>query len=141
MQAAQPLLEQLQDTGRQLVPVVQYVNLYRSSAVTTLANLSAATQAVDAQGRHYLRTVIPVTSEAIGGQAKRYGTNRHNPYPAPGEIADVAGGKGLSSSDCRNADNLTPVTIGTGAPPCRGPKLKTLNGRTSYYPNLVATAP
>jgi phospholipid/cholesterol/gamma-HCH transport system substrate-binding protein len=141
LKAAQPLLGQLQAAGRELVPVVQYVNLYRDNAVTAIANIGASTQAVDAQGRHYLRTVIPIISESIGGQATRFGTNRHNPYLAPGEIADIAGGKGLSSSDCRNTGNPTPVTIGTGAPPCRGPKLKTLNGRTSYYPNLVATAP
>ncbi len=141
LKAAQPLLGQLQDAGRQLVPVVQYANLYRNNAVTALANLGAATQAVDAQGRHYLRTVIPIVNESIGGQAKRFGSSRHNPYPAPGEIADIAGGNGLSSSDCRNAGNPTPAVIGTGAPPCRGPKTKSFGGRSTYYPNVVATAP
>jgi phospholipid/cholesterol/gamma-HCH transport system substrate-binding protein len=141
LKAAQPLLGRLQDTGRELVPVVQYVNLYRDNAVTALANLGAATQAVDAQGRHYLRTVIPVINESIGGQRVRFGTNRHNPYPAPNEIADLAGGEGLSSSDCRSAANPTAVTIGSGAPPCRGPKLKAFGGTSTYYPNLVRTAP
>jgi phospholipid/cholesterol/gamma-HCH transport system substrate-binding protein len=141
LKAARPLLKQLEDAGRELVPVVQYANLYRDNAVTSIANLGAATQAVDGQGRHYLRTVIPIINESIGGQAKRFGTNRHNAYPAPREIADIAGGNGLSSSDCRNAGNPTPVTIGSGAPPCRGPKLKTIQGKTSYYPNLVRTAP
>ncbi|MCW3016179.1 MAG: hypothetical protein JWO02_3271 [Solirubrobacterales bacterium] len=141
LKAARPLLAQLQSAGRDLVPVVQYVNLFRNEAVTSLSNLGAATQAVDAQGQHYLRTIIPIVNESIGGQLTRFGTNRHNPYLAPDEGRDLAGGKGFSSSDCRNAGNATPITIGSGAPPCRVSKGFTFNGKTGYYPNVQRLAP
>lgn len=141
LKAARPLLKQLQVNGRELVPVVQYLNLYRRDAVTALANLGAVTQATDSNGQHYLRSLIPIINESIAGQSRRFGTSRHNPYLAPSEIADLAGGKGLSSSNCRNAGNPTPVTIGSGAPPCRGPKGITFQGKTQYFPNVQRLAP
>ncbi len=141
LKAAQPLLEQLQSSGRELLPVVQYANLYRNDAVTSMANLGASTQAVDANGQHYLRSIIGLSNESVGGQARRFGTSRHNPYLAPGQIAELASGNGVPSSDCDNVGNPTPVVIGTGAPPCRVSNGFAFNGTTSYFPNVQRTAP
>lgn len=140
LKAARPLLVQLEAAGRQLVPVVQYANLFRNDAVTAIANLGAATQAKDATGQHYLRVIVPILNEAVAGGSQRIGTNRHNPYLAPGAIGDLANGKGLPSSDCRNVNNATPIKLG-GAPPCYTEPGITFNGKTSYYPNVTAAAP
>lgn len=139
LKAAQPLLEQLQSSGRQLLPVVQLANVHRDDAVTALANLGASTQAVDSNGQHYLRGIIGLSNESVGGQARRFGSDRHNPYLAPAQIADLASGKGLPSSDCDNAGNPTPIVIGTGAPPCRVSNGFAFDGATAYFPNLKPT--
>ncbi|MCW3040696.1 MAG: hypothetical protein JWM31_2601 [Solirubrobacterales bacterium] len=135
LKAARPLLEQLQSSGRELVPAIQYLGLYRQDLVTSIANLGAVTQAKDLTGQNYLRVVVPLTNEALSGQTKRFGTNRHNPYFAPGEIKDIETGA-LPSSDCRNVGNPTPVSIGNGAPPCRQAPGFTFNGVKAYFPHV-----
>lgn len=140
LKAARPLLVQLDVAGRQLVPVVQYLNLFRQDAVTAVANLGASTQARDATGQHYLRVIVPLSNELIAGATQRVGTNRHNPYLAPGAISQLAAGQGLPSSDCRNAGNPTTLALG-GAPPCHTAPGITFGGRTQYYPNVQPAVP
>ena len=140
VKAARPLLTQLELAGRELVPVVQYLNLYRQDAVTSIANLGAVTQATDALGQHYLRAVVPLTNELLSGQSRRFGTNRHNPYLAPSQIKDIETGA-LPASDCGNVNNPTPILIGNGAPPCRVAPGFTFNGTKAYFPHVTRAAP
>jgi hypothetical protein len=64
-------------------------------------------------------------------------TNRHNAYPRPGWLNDLAGG--LKASDC---DNLTPDPSTPSAPstyggPCTVQGGWLFRGKSQYYPNMA----
>ena len=65
---------------------------------------------------------------------QRFGTNRHNPYFAPGGLAKLP--DGLESIDCENAGNFSPP--GQNAPPCKVQAPQTFQGRTGAYPHVTA---
>ena len=114
--ALPPLLRRLDTTGRELAPVVRYLGQYRQELMQSWMNVAAATQATfrspgAEQALHYLRVLIPITSEAVVAQPRRFPSNRHNPYPAPRALEKLA--TGLESFDCSHTTE--PCTV--QAPP------------------------
>jgi hypothetical protein len=91
---------------------------------------------VGADGRrlHYIRALVPITSEGLVASSQRFGTNRHNPYIAPGGLAKLAGGQGYESFDCSNQGNSSPPS--QFAPPCTEQKPQTFQGHTGAYPHV-----
>jgi phospholipid/cholesterol/gamma-HCH transport system substrate-binding protein len=94
---ARPLLARIDPTLRNLIPVLDYVGLYKRELAAFFALDSAATQATDLPpGRksplHYLRTTNPVNPEALAVAPRRLATNRPNPYLEPGGYGKLPGG-------------------------------------------------
>jgi hypothetical protein len=105
--------------------------------VTAIANVAAATQASErpAAGQpplHYLRTVVPFTSEGAVVQDRRFGTNRHNPYLLPLGLLKLK--QGLDSFDCSNTGN---PGSGEAAPPCTVQQPLEFQGRRTAFPHLL----
>lgn len=135
--AAHPLFRILVPTLRQALPIVQYLGLYKQEVVTTLSNLAASTQGSErtAAGQpalHYIRALVPFTSEGAVVNDKRYGTNRHNPYLLPLGLLKLGDG-GLESFDCSNTGN---PGGGEAAPPCKVQQPLEFQGRRTAYPHV-----
>jgi virulence factor Mce-like protein len=134
--AAHPVFRILVPTLQQALPVVRYAGLYKQEVVTTIANLASATQASEqpAAGQpplHYLRALVPFTSEGVVVNDRRYGTNRHNPYLLPLGLLKLQ--QGLDSFSCSNTGN---PGSGEAAPPCRVQQPLSFQGRRTAYPHV-----
>ncbi len=92
LEDARPLVAQLDPAMDQLGPIVEFLGLYKGELTAFLANTPAATQAKDAAGIHYLRTVNPLNPENLAVYPRRLGTNRPNPYAKPGNFAQLRQG-------------------------------------------------
>jgi phospholipid/cholesterol/gamma-HCH transport system substrate-binding protein len=138
--ATRPVFQILDPALRELVPIVQYLGLFKQDLITSFANLSAATQATaPSQGGgppvHYLRVVAPFTQEGLAAQSKRLASNRHNPYFTPEPLRKLP--QGLESFDCANAGG----TATEGAPPCKVQPPLEFQGRRTAYPHVEAEQP
>jgi phospholipid/cholesterol/gamma-HCH transport system substrate-binding protein len=145
LRASRPLSAQLLPAGKQLNPLLDLARAYDRDLIGSLGAFGSALQPTvtetDGVARHYLRGLLVVNNETNGKQAKRPFTNRHNAYPRPGWLNELANGA-LSSSDC---NNLTPdpnsptVAVGTsGVTPCKVQGGWTFRGHTSYFPEISA---
>jgi len=135
--ALHPLVKLLPPTLQQALPAVQYLWTYRHevNAQTALLGdaLQASTPAVPGgPPLHYLRAIVPFTSEGLTVWGKREGTNRHNPYLAPEALNRLA--QGLESFDCSNTGN---ASAGEPAPPCLVQKPIEFEGRATAYPHVL----
>jgi virulence factor Mce-like protein len=147
LNATRPLNAQLLPAGRQLVPVLDLSKAYAPDLAGGLASLAAALQltapGTDGVQRHYLRALLTVNSETSAKQTARPSSNRHNAYPRPGWLKDLATGP-LKSSDCNiSAFDPTspPIVVGVeGPPPCVVAGGWEFRGNTRYYP-LMSPAP
>ncbi len=125
VQATRPLDAQLLDAGRQAVPVLDLARSYARDLVGSLAAFGSLQQPTargsDGVARHYLRALIVINNEVSAKQTVRPASNRHNAYPRPGWLNDLAAGR-LTSSDCENAKpgsaNVTPPLSLDPPPPC-----------------------
>ena len=78
----------------QLVPVVDYINAYKSEIATFFANSTAATQAAgqsfdsSTERLHYVRVSAPLSPEELTAQSKRPYSNRSNAYADPGSAGN-----------------------------------------------------
>ena len=82
---ARPLLAQIDPASTQLVPLLDFIGLYKPELTAFFANVVAATQARSTASRvHYLRTTNPFNPENLAAYPRRLGTNRPNPYQHPG---------------------------------------------------------
>lgn len=143
--AARPLLEILDPVTRDLVPVVDYLGVYRREFVQSWMNIAAATEGTfqnpgAAAPLHYLRVLIPFNSESFVQQSERLPANRHNPYFKPGSLTKLASGL-LESYDCANTDNPAgfppPEATGGAAPAeCKTQAPWTFDGTTAAFPRL-----
>jgi phospholipid/cholesterol/gamma-HCH transport system substrate-binding protein len=83
-----PFLQRLKPYLGQLVPVIDYINLYRRELAGFFANSTATTQGTlpSASGgnQHYLRAANAVSPEVLMPYQSRPQTNRSNAYMAPG---------------------------------------------------------
>ena len=134
--ATRPVFQVLDPALRELVPVVQYLGLFKQDLITSFANLAAATQgAAPSQPGgdpvHYLRVVVPFTQEGFAGQAKRLPSNRHNPYFNPEPLLKLP--QGLDSFDCSNTSNPSSPEP---APPCRVQQPLLFGGKRLAFPHV-----
>jgi ABC-type transporter Mla subunit MlaD len=134
--AARPVFRVLEPTLGELKPVVAFLEPRKREFTTMWANIAADNQGsqVGANGKrlHYIRALVPITGEGLVAAGQRYGTNRHNPYFAPGGLADLK--EGLKSFDCGNVGNPSPPL--QLAPPCRLQPLQEFQGRRQAYPHV-----
>ena len=136
LERARPAMRVLVPTLKDALPVVQYLSIYRHEVVSAFAGLSASTQASErpfagAPPLHYIRALVPFTSEGLVVQGRRYGTNRHNPYLLPLGMLKLP--QGLDSFDCENVGN---PGSGENAPPCRVQRPLRFQGRRNAYPHV-----
>jgi phospholipid/cholesterol/gamma-HCH transport system substrate-binding protein len=144
VRAAPALVHELEPLARDLRPVVDYLGLYRHEVMQSWMNVAAATQATfqnpgAAKPLHYLRVLIPITTEAFVTQGKRMASNRHNPYFAPGAFDKLA--TGLEALDCTNTSNPQSLPVLGSAPPCKTQAPLTFDGATRSFPQLRRDPP
>jgi phospholipid/cholesterol/gamma-HCH transport system substrate-binding protein len=118
LDAAPPLLEDLDPFLRSLNPALRYVSSGRSELMTLLANLAASTQTATATRAsrapvHYLRAMPVLEPSALGPLSEPPGAHRANAYPDPAELDLAAGYPSLDSGHCGNA---TPYISGEPTP-------------------------
>jgi virulence factor Mce-like protein len=143
LRASRPLSAQLLPAGRQLNPVLDLARAYDRDLIGSLGAFGAALQSTvtesDGVARHYLRAVLAANNETNAKQAKRPFTNRHNAYPRPGWLNELADGA-LTSSDCNNLTpdpNAPTVPVGaSGVTPCKVQGGWTFRGHSSYFPQM-----
>jgi ABC-type transporter Mla subunit MlaD len=155
-----PFLAQVDPTMRELIPILEFVGLYRRELTSFLANSVAATQARTSFGEpRYLRVTNPLNLENLASYPRRLGANRANPYQLPGAFEKLA--SGLEVFDDRGCDNPTPsadrITGGEdvpegllegvkrfafapgprpAAPPCRLQSTFDFGGERTKYPHV-----
>jgi phospholipid/cholesterol/gamma-HCH transport system substrate-binding protein len=134
--AALPLFQQLDPTLAEAAPVVDYLGMFKSEVAATFAGVAAATQGSESTGPgrepvHYLRALVPLTSEGFLVNERRAGSNRHNPYPLPRWLDKLA--TGLDSIDCSHTGN---GGIPHAAPPCRVQEPLEFRGERNAFPHL-----
>jgi virulence factor Mce-like protein len=136
--AARPVFQMLAPTLQQAKPVVDYLGPFKRELVTVWANMAASTQATQlaANGKriHYLRALVPFTSEGLVATGNRYGSNRHNAYFSAGGLDKLA--TGLEALDCDNVDNQSPP--GQFGPPCKQQAPFDFQGQRSAFPHVRA---
>lgn len=119
-----PLLDQATPVLRNLDAFLQFTGGYVPEIQAFFANVTAATEAHDANNdlegdslQHYLRGLISIGPESLAVYSKRVGVNRANPYFHSGALSQLASGLPVfSSAAC--ADSAPAVSgppIGTGA--------------------------
>jgi phospholipid/cholesterol/gamma-HCH transport system substrate-binding protein len=119
-----PLLAQIDPAGRQLVPITDFLALYKSEITAFFANTVAATQARDISTRvHYLRTTNPLNLENLAVYPRRLGNNRPNPYMLPRGFDKLA--QGLDAYETRQCGRPLP-TISSAPLPVPSPPLDEL---------------
>jgi virulence factor Mce-like protein len=85
----------------QLVPVIDYINAYKSEIATFFANSTAATQAAgqsfdsDSERLHYVRVSAPLSPEELTAESKRPYSNRSNAYADPGSASTMTASSAL----------------------------------------------
>jgi phospholipid/cholesterol/gamma-HCH transport system substrate-binding protein len=143
LRAARPLVDVLYPAGRNLEPFFRLANTYRhdigAAVAKGAASAEASTRASGGGRLHYLRVLMPFLNVGSFGFGERSPTNRHNPYPQPGSLSEIAKG-GLRSWDCKNLGNppiFPPVGPGAGPPPCRVQKPWRFAGHERSFPHLA----
>jgi phospholipid/cholesterol/gamma-HCH transport system substrate-binding protein len=118
---------------------------------------------------HYLRTSNPLNLENLAAYPKRLATNRNNPYPPSGSFNNLANGLQVFDDRSCSAGALPTLAGGLGpistflgpslteqlqkvlgttdtsaaaeiAPPCKKQGPFTVNGRTTQFPQVTASA-
>jgi virulence factor Mce-like protein len=157
-----PWLTRLKPYLGGLVPVIDYVNVYRREIAAFFANGTASTQGTlpDAAGKknlHYVRVTNPVNPETLTPYQTRLSSNRGNPYLVPGGYSSLLAGLPVFGSYlCRSnpqptiGPTIPPAlaavlrsvyyTSNPGGPPCTSqPPLGTVTtGQLQSFPHLTA---
>jgi virulence factor Mce-like protein len=163
----QSLLPEFDGPLKQLNPILDGANLYRSELVSFFANSAATTQASapvagSAEPVHYLRVSNPLNPENLAQYPRRLSTNRTNPYPFPLDSLNLK--DGLPSYETRhcNGSTIPAPTLGPAvdgvlgsvlrdqilkfafnngnvtAPPCKQQPRFNIQGVLTQYPQLRA---
>jgi phospholipid/cholesterol/gamma-HCH transport system substrate-binding protein len=111
-----PLLQRLTPYLGNLVPVIDYINVYRREVAAFFANSASTTQGtslniLQTRELHYLRLSNPVNPEVLTAYSHRLDSNRANPYLAPGGYDELA--KGLPVFGSYLCTNYPQPTIGS----------------------------
>jgi phospholipid/cholesterol/gamma-HCH transport system substrate-binding protein len=111
-----PLLAQVDPAAQQLVPLLDFLGLYKRELTAFFANTAAATQARSTSSQvHYLRTTNPFNPENLAVYPRRLGTNRPNPYMQPGGSDNLP--IGMEVFEDRHCGRTLPVATNEGTPP------------------------
>jgi phospholipid/cholesterol/gamma-HCH transport system substrate-binding protein len=113
-----PLLAQLDPAAQQLVPILDFLGLYKRELTAFFANTVAATQAKNAAQVHYLRTTNPLNPENLAVYPRRLGTNRPNAYMQPNGSDKLP--SGMEVFENRHCGRAIPVAT-NGATPAATP--------------------
>ena len=144
--AARPALKTLYVAGRELIPVADYLRLYRTDVISGIAKVASAVNfpvtTADGGTQRILRALLVINDETPTNASERVANNRHNAYPLPQALRRLAQGKILQASDCRNINNPQTIPlIGEPSPPCTlAPKLR-FRGQQRYYPHVQLAGP
>jgi phospholipid/cholesterol/gamma-HCH transport system substrate-binding protein len=157
-----PWLARLKPYLGGLVPIVDYINVYRREIAAYFANSTASTQATSlnaAQTKpfHYARISNPINPEVLTAYQHRLESNRANPYMAPGGYSQLVSGLSVFGGYLCTSNpqpsigpsippNLAAIlreayfTATPGGPPCRSqPPLGELTtGQPQQFPHLNA---
>jgi phospholipid/cholesterol/gamma-HCH transport system substrate-binding protein len=116
-----PLLEQLDPFLRQVIPISDYLGLFKREVSAFFANVPASTQATDTppganKPVHYLRLLQGLRPEDLAAYPTRVPASRLNPYPQPGSLTELRSGLSvfgsyLCSSDPNRAFPLSAALI------------------------------
>jgi phospholipid/cholesterol/gamma-HCH transport system substrate-binding protein len=83
-----PFLQRLKPYLGQLVPVIDYINVYRREIAAFFANSTATTEgtlpSASGHNEHYLRAANSISPEALMPYQARPDSNRSNAYMTPG---------------------------------------------------------
>jgi virulence factor Mce-like protein len=136
--SARPLFDILTPVLREAQPVVDYLGLYKTELVSQISGVASDFQGSEPQFAggppvHYLRALVPFTSEAAVAQSERFSTNRHNPYPVPHALDKLK--TGLEAFDCRNLGNRKSAD---NPPPCVVQKPLRFRGRATQFTRVYA---
>jgi len=133
--ASHPVFRILVPTLRELLPVIDYLGLYKHEVTAQISLVAAATQGSVSSGAgmppiHYLRALAPLSLEAAAVQGERLGSNRSNPYLAPLGLLKLPGG--LDAFDCTNVNNPGSEP----APPCNVQQPTLFEGKRFAFPHV-----
>jgi phospholipid/cholesterol/gamma-HCH transport system substrate-binding protein len=134
--AARPVFQILVPVLQNAQPLVDYLGLYKAELVSQISSVASTFQgkvAQEAGGEpiHYLRALVPLSSEAAVTETKRHGSNRHNPYPLPGYMNRLRTFE--QAFDCRNTGNPVAPDM---TPPCQVQPLFHFRGKATAFPRL-----
>jgi phospholipid/cholesterol/gamma-HCH transport system substrate-binding protein len=126
-----PWIKRLTPYLGNLVPIFNYINVYRRELAAFFANSTATTQGEQLNvsstaGAHYLRISNPVNPEVLTAYPHRLDSNRAAPYIAPGGYSQLA--QGLSVFDSALCTSNAQPTIGPSISPSIAAIL-----RATYY--------
>jgi phospholipid/cholesterol/gamma-HCH transport system substrate-binding protein len=114
-----PLLAQAGPTADQLVPLLDFLGLYKRELTAFFANTVASTQARSTATQvHYLRTTNPFNPENLAVYPRRIGSNRPNAYMQPNGMDKLK--SGLEVFEDRHCNRAVPVAT-NGATPALTP--------------------
>jgi virulence factor Mce-like protein len=141
LNVSEPALKVLYVAGRELIPIADFLKLYRQIVVSSAAKTGAATEGEMPDGsQHVLRVVIPINEEALVASVSRLPSNRHNPYPAPNALDLFS--SGLRAYDCNNINNAQTVPIlGTAPQGCSVQGPFKFRGLSKYFPRVKIDGP
>jgi hypothetical protein len=105
LDAAPPLLTDLDPFLRSLNPALRHISTGRGELTMLVANLAAATQTATATAAsrepvHYLRAMPVLNPTALGPLSERPGASRSNAYPDPAQLDLLAGYPSLETGHC-----------------------------------------
>ena len=91
-----PFVTQLKPYLGNIVPAINYIDLYRRDLAGFFANSTASTQGIAGSAYagelHYLRLSNPINPEVLTPYQQRPSTNRSNPYLEPGGYTKLLAG-------------------------------------------------
>ena len=132
-----PLLGQIDPAAQQLVPLLDWIGLYKSELTAFFANVAASTQARSpGSAVHYLRTTNPLNPENLAVYPRRIGTNRPNAYARARGSDDLP--RGLGVYEDRHCGNPVPPAV--NVPPLL-PEVPTVPGLPVPVPSVVPDLP
>ena len=140
IEAVGPMIDALYPAGRELVPVLDFLALYRREVVAAFVNAASTTQGSAKRSSgpplHYVRGIPMLTPEQIYGFSERLYSNRYNPYIRPGGLDDLKGSKGFHSFDCRHAGKYKAFAFNGYNPECVEQKPWTFQGEKRSFPHV-----
>jgi phospholipid/cholesterol/gamma-HCH transport system substrate-binding protein len=137
-----PLLAQVDPAAQQLVPILDWIGLYKPELTAFFANTVGATQAKSpGTAVHYLRTTNPLNPENLAVYPRRVGTNRPNAYMQPRGSDDLP--RGMAVYEDRHCGNPVPGAVNDPPllPQLPTPELPSVPGLPVPVPSVVPDLP